>query len=105
MIRRHKFNKDSRSLQLFMGPFLLQQLVTFIDPELTPQVAVGFRVQGSGFRVQGSGFRVQSSGFRVQGSGSRVQGSGFRAQVSGFRVQGVQGYLAHKKRPPPRTLQ
>ena len=26
-------------VQVFMGPFLLQQLVTFIDPDLTPQVA------------------------------------------------------------------
>jgi len=90
----------------------------------------GFRDQGSEFRVQGSGIRVQGSGFRGLGSGVGVQGSGFRVvvrvqgsgfRVEGFRVQGlrcpahhysqrrcdaprlsrVQGYLAHKKQPPP----
>ena len=30
-----------------------------------------------------------------------MQGLGFRVQGSGFGVQGLQGYLADKKPPPP----
>jgi len=85
------------------------------------------RVEGAGCRVQGAGFRVQGSGCRVQGAGCRVQGSRFTVQDSGVRVgvvrvqdlglespdarvrveeeEVVQGYLAHKKKPPPRTQQ
>ena len=79
-------------------------------------------VRGSGFRIQGSGSRVQGSGFSSQGSGFRVQGSGcvslrsadaltapastalsmlFQALVCGMSARTGQGYLAHKKQPPP----
>jgi len=77
-------------------------------------------VQGAGRRVQGAGCRVQGTGCRVQGAGCRVQGAGCRVQGAERRVQGagrmhapglsddeavgheqLQGYLAHKKQPPP----
>ena len=73
----------------------------------SPTPTSWLRNWGSGFRsrVQGPEFRVQAAGFRVQGAGFRVQGSGFKVQVFVMRVQGlcVQGYLAHKKKPPPRA--
>ena len=65
-------------------------------------------VWGLGVGDWGSGF--ESLGFEVWGldSGSRVQGSGVgvpstRVFGSGSRL--VQGYLAHKKMPPPGTPQ
>ena len=59
-----------------------------------------FHQQVSGCRIQGSGSRVQGSGFRVQGSGS-----GFRVRLGAHQVIHPQGYLAHKKQRPSRTLQ
>ena len=78
-----------------------------------------FQVSGFDFRVLGFEFRVQSSGFRVQGVGIGIQDLGIRVcmvQEVRLSVRGgaefrqklgasVQGYLAHKKRHPPRTLQ
>jgi hypothetical protein len=54
-------------------------------------------VSGAGCRVQGAGCRVQSAGCRVQGAGSRVLGLGRDVSDVEFLVQGLQGYLAHKK--------
>jgi len=62
------------------------------------------RVQGLEVRVQGSRFRGSGSGFRVSDSGFRVSGVGCREAPPNTPTM-VQGYLAHKKPRPPRTLQ
>ena len=71
---------------------------------------VGCGVWGVGFGVEGWGL-----GFGVKGAGIRVENLGFT--VSGFEFEvyrgflrtrtrtAIQAYLAHKKHPPPRTLQ
>ena len=53
---------------------------------------------------QGLGFEFWDSGPGPDG-GARVFAVDFVPANLGFRVQGLQGYLAHKKTPPPRTLQ
>ena len=91
--------------------------------------AFGFRESGSGFRVTSFGFR--ESGFGLQVSGCGLRASMFRVssnadpgratQVAAMVYEGresfshvlgtlstppsIQGYLAHKKQRPPRTLQ
>ena len=72
-----------------------------------------------GFGVQASEFMVQEPGLRVQGSGFRGQGFLVRGHFPAWLVTclgesfaglhkplaGLQGYLAHKKLPPPpRTI-
>jgi len=77
--------------------------------------AAWFRVWGLGLEVQDLGFRVSGFGFRVSGLWLRVWGSGCtdrsqESQKSPRTKVGtpgkvctwtVQGYLAHKKPPPP----
>ena len=70
-------------------------------------------MEGAGLSVEGAGSRVQGVGFRVQGLGLRVQGAGCRvgpppsppAAQPATPSPPAQGYLAHEKHPPPRTLQ
>ena len=64
-----------------------------------------FRISGFGFRISGwdiLNFELRLSGlmlpFRGSGSGFRVVG--VESDTSGFEFQ-IQGYLAHKKQPPP----
>ena len=48
------------------------------------------KIQGFRSSVQGLGFRGESVGFKDWGVGGRV-----------WRFAFIQGYLAHKKQPPP----
>ena len=54
-----------------------------------------FRVQGSGLRVEGLELRVEGSGFRVR-EARLVRGSSV-----GLCLEGIQGYLVHKKGQTP----
>ena len=81
---------------------------------------IGLRVEGLCLRVEGLRFKVQSVVLRVSGPWCMCQGLGLRVEGEGERVgylaqrrrvllargvrvfvQHLQGYLAHKKQPPP----
>ena len=87
---------------------------------------LGFGVWGLGFGVWGLGFRVWGMEFRTSGFGLMVYSIGFRPDLQasslcqepygvcvpcGVHLQEyknprtLQGYLAHNKTPPPRTVQ
>ena len=78
----------------------LRQSETFCPGGNSSKVHSSKKKQSGIGLVSGLGCRVKGQGLRVKGLGSRVQGSGFTIQVDG-----LQGYFAHKKMPPPRTLQ